>query len=109
MLRIKTKKKIGYQISDIGKGGKEYNIKDYGYSPNRKKERLSGYGDQMMYKRVRDNCVHPKKFYVRWSADYTSCGICGKKINRPYVEYTDIKTGTRKRLRLAKITQEESI
>lgn len=30
-LKISTKRKIGYRISDIGKGGKEYNIREVGY------------------------------------------------------------------------------
>lgn len=33
MIKIKTNKEIGYKISDIGVGGKEYNIETYGYYP----------------------------------------------------------------------------
>jgi len=32
MIKIKHRGKIGYQISDIGAGGKEYNIQDFGYT-----------------------------------------------------------------------------
>jgi hypothetical protein len=35
-LKIKHKGEIGYRISDIGAGGKEYNIKDFGYTSRMK-------------------------------------------------------------------------
>jgi len=59
MLRIKTKKKIGYQISDIGKGGKEYNIKNYGYMPSRKIAKKAGV-DIEMIERYDPNYYKPK-------------------------------------------------
>lgn len=36
-IKIKHKGKIGYRISDIGVGGKEYNVRDFGYEKDKTK------------------------------------------------------------------------
>jgi hypothetical protein len=37
MIKIKTKKKIGYRVSDIGPGGKEYNVEEFKWNPKNRK------------------------------------------------------------------------
>jgi len=51
MIKIKTNKTIGYTISDIGPGGKEYNIKSVGVSKDE------------LRREIKEDRAHRKRMY----------------------------------------------